>query len=229
MGNMFGLFAQGNYGSYTCGNTPRIENSPLQGKTILFLGSSVTYGYASMGVSFADFLEASDGIVAVKEAVSGTTLADTKSSSYVSRLQKVDKGLKPDLFICQLSTNDATKNISLGEVAQSTDPDTFDTQTVAGAIEYIIDYVKQVWGCPVLFYTQAKYASDAYADMVALLYQIKDKWDIGIIDLWNDEQLNAITDEERKLYLADAIHPTKAGYQIWWLPKFRESLYKIEW
>lgn len=227
VGNMFGLFSQGNYGEYALHNTQKIADSPIAGKSILFLGSSVTYGYAGTGVSFVDYLAAAYGITAVKEAVSGTTLADLKSNSYVARLRTVDTKTQFDAFVCQLSTNDASKKVPLGTVSASTELRDFDTQTVAGAIEYIIAYVKQTWDCPVLFYTQAKYDSDAYADMVELLYKIKDKWDIRILDLWNDEQFNDITDEERKLYLVDAIHPTKAGYKQWWLPLFREELYKI--
>lgn len=37
-----------------------------------------------------------------------------------------------------------------------------------------------------------------------------------MIDLWDDADFNAITQEQRELYLADAIHPTKAGYLKWW-------------
>ena len=36
-----------------------------------------------------------------------------------------------------------------------------------------------------------------------------------------------ITEEEKNLYLVDHIHPTKAGYKEWWLPKIRQSLYDI--
>ena len=62
--------------------------------------------------------------------------------------------------------------------------------------------------------------------MVELLYEIQKKWDIAIIDFWNDAEINSITDEERKIYLVDHIHPTKAGYNEWWLPKFQECLYE---
>ena len=48
----------------------------LERKKIIFLGSSVTYGAAAMGKSFIEDLEEKDGIVAVKEAVSGTLLVD---------------------------------------------------------------------------------------------------------------------------------------------------------
>ncbi len=227
VGNMFGVFAKGNYGEYGLENIVATENSPIKDKTIIFLGSSVTYGYGALGVSFADFLEKSDGIHAVKEAVSGTTLVDQKSNSYVSRLKTIDTNIKADAFVCQLSTNDATKEKPLGKVSDSFDINSFDTQTVAGAIEYIIAYAKDTWNCPVIFYTQAKYDSDYYGEMVSLLLEIQKKWDIHIIDFWNDEKINNITEEEKKLYLVDNIHPTKVGYKIWWLPKIQKSLYEV--
>lgn len=46
----------------------------LGGKRIIFLGSSVTYGACAMGQSFIEALEEKDGIIAIKEAVSGTLL-----------------------------------------------------------------------------------------------------------------------------------------------------------
>ena len=225
--NMFGFFNGGNYGEYSLKNTSAIENSPIKDKTVIFLGSSVTYGYGSMGVSFADFLEKTDGIIAIKEAVSGTTLVDVKDNSYVSRMKTIDKDINADAFVCQLSTNDATKEMPLGEISESYDINDFDTQTIAGAIEYIIAYAKATWDCPVIFYTQAKYDSDHYAKMVDLLLEIQQKWDITVIDFWNDAEINNITEEQRKLYLIDHIHPTKAGYKEWWLPIFQETLYHI--
>ena len=48
-------------------------------KTIIFLGSSVTYGAASGGVSFADVICRNYGYNMIKEAVSGTTLASLVS------------------------------------------------------------------------------------------------------------------------------------------------------
>ena len=68
----------------------------LKEKTVLFLGSSVTYGSAAGGVSFAELMEEACGIRCVKEAVSGTTLADINDISYVSRLKKVDTSLVVD-------------------------------------------------------------------------------------------------------------------------------------
>lgn len=225
--DMFGAFNKGNYGEYSLKNTTIKEDSPLKDKTVIFLGSSVTFGYGSLGVSFADYLEKTDGIIAVKEAVSGTTLVDVKSSSYVSRMKTIDKGIQADAFVCQLSTNDATKEMPLGEISKSFDLESFNTGTVAGAIEYIIAYAKSTWNCPIVFYTQAKYDSDHYGKMVDLLLGIQKKWDITVIDFWNDEEINNITEEQRVIYLIDHIHPTKAGYKEWWLPEFQETLYEL--
>ena len=224
---MFGIFAKGNGMEYGINNTEIVNDSPLEGKTGIFLGSSVTYGYGSLGVSFVDFLEKTDGLITVKEAVSGTTLADIRDNSYVARMKTIDKNIDADFFMCQLSTNDATKNLPIGEISGSFDIDDFDTQTIAGATEYIIAYAKETWNCPVIFYTQAKYDSQPYAQMVEMLLKLRDKWDITVIDFWNNEEINSITDEEKSLYLIDHIHPSKAGYRLWWLPEIQKTLYDI--
>ena len=67
--------------------------------------------------------------------------------------------------------------------------------------------------------------SEAYASMVELLPQLEEKWGVSVIDLWNDTEFNAITAEQRELYMDDAIHPTKAGYLEWWTPVMEPVLY----
>ena len=63
--------------------------------------------------------------------------------------------------------------------------------------------------------------------MVELLNRIRDQWDITVIDMWNDTDFNAITLEQRSLYMADEIHPTKAGYLEWWTPYMESALFEI--
>ena len=97
-------------------------DSPLKGKHMIFLGSSVTYGSASLGVAFPEYLAALDGIEIVKEAVPGTTLVtegDTDATSYIPRMKTIDPAYPADCFICQLSTNDATQGKALGSVSDS--------------------------------------------------------------------------------------------------------------
>lgn len=216
----------GNAERYDIENIEELAESPLKGMDILYLGSSVTFGAYSQGTAFPEYIAARNGTTFVKEAVSGTTLVNEGIGSYISRMQSLDKNAHFDMFVCQLSTNDTTQNKTLGEVSADGTTE-FDTSTVCGAIEYIITYVTQTWNCPVVFYTNSYYESQSYAAMVNALEEIQQKYDIGVIDLYTDEEFNDISDEQRSLYMADDIHPTKAGYLEWWTPRMEEYLYEF--
>lgn len=215
----------GNQPVYSFEQITEMKNSPLEGKQLCVLGSSVTYGMASGGYAIGEYLSVRFGMDLTKEAVGATTLADVNRLSYVSRMERnLPKDAKFDLFICQLSTNDATFGAELGTISKSRDRSKFDRKTTVGAMEYIISYVQETWDCPVLFYTGARFDSKEYADMVDLLYDLQNKWDIGILDLWNAEPFNDIRDKDRELFMADDIHPTRAGYRDWWGPELEAQL-----
>ena len=214
----------GNRPEYAFSRLTEMENSPLKGGNIAILGSSVARGEASEGYAVGEYLAARFGCGLVKETVSGTTLVDSGKSSYVERLHDLDAAADFDLFICQLSTNDATMRKPLGEISGGTALEDFDTSTVTGAMEYIICYARETWGCPVVFFTGSRYDSKAYGAMVDRLLELQDKWDIGVLDLWSGDEFNSISDEDRKLYMNDGIHPTKAGYRDWWGPEQERQL-----
>ena len=49
------------------------------------------------------------------------------------------------------------------------------------------------------------------------------------IDMNLDLSFNAQpTEEQRSLWMVDKIHPSRAGYRDWWLPKFEEALLNLE-
>ena len=218
----------GNAKQYHPENVQPLTESPLQGKTVCFLGSSVTYGSASLGVSMADYISILDNCNVIKEAVSGTTLAGTDDSTYVSRLlANVDTNADIDILVCQLSTNDASQDLPLGVVSTDTELTNFDRGTIIGAMEYIIVYARQTWGCDVVFYTGTRYDSTGYEAMVNVLPALQEKYGITVIDLWNDAEMNAVTADQRAFYMNDDIHPTQAGYLEWWVPKFQEVLYQL--
>ena len=197
-------------------------------KKYIFLGSSVTYGSAAGGYSFVDMLAEKNQIDCIKEAVSGTTLVDNGPDSYVQRMiHNLDKEMECEQFVCQLSTNDATQGMPLGKVSVSIKLEDFDTSTIIGAIEYIICYARTTWQCPVTFYTNTYYDNKNYQKMVAIMYQLKEKWNIGLIDLWNSREMREIEKSKYDMYMADVIHPTELGYREWWLPVF-EKYFKLK-
>lgn len=246
----FGVFAPGNGARYDV-RSITAENTALTGKTIYWLGSSVTLGMESGEQAVADYIAARNGAVCVKEAVSGTTLIDephetwfSSADSYITRLNtsaSFDKYAEIDAFVCQISTNDAKReNVSKwGKItaANVTDKNAFDVKTTIGAMEYVIAYVHDTWGCPVYFYSGSYFGDDGltgnrnpsgtdYANLIQLAHEVADKWnaiegyEVHVIDLYNDEAFNSITDAQFQLYMRDPIHPRKAGYLEWWTPYF---------
>ena len=204
-------------------------SNTLSGKTFVFLGSSVTYGSANGGISFCEYIAERNGSICKKYAVSGTTLADNGESSYVQRMNVlVNENAVCDHFICQLSTNDASRNKPLGKISDSFEKNDFDASTVTGAMEYIIALAKSTWNCPISFYTNPKYDSSAYQMMVDRLYELKKKWGVGILDFWNDEEANRLEKAQYAKYMSDPIHPTGAGYLEWWTPEFEEYLLRFD-
>ena len=243
---------------YDASKVEKIDNHPLNGKTIYWLGSSVTYGSAASGMSMADYLSAKTGAICVKEAVSGTTIfddggsGDSGAKSYTRRLLNssvFDTKARIDAFICQISTNDCTSSrlSKRGAIADSNlqDYEDFDRSTTLGGIEFIISYVNEIWGCPIYFYSGAKFGDGSdkahrqnsnpkgsdYGQLVSQTLQICAKWDklsyvtAGVIDLYNDEEFNAkASDEYYAWAMNDPIHPKKAGYLQWWMPYFENYL-----
>ena len=182
----------------------------LKNKTILFLGSSVTYGCLPNGDAFVEMIGELCGANCIKEAVSGTTLVDINEKSYISRLKAMGTGIRPDLFVCQLSTNDAGRKLDISEIEK--------------AICFILSYVKNTFGCPIVFYTGTYFESNEYKNMVALLYELKKKYNFYILDLYHDEGMLAVSKDDYQKYMRDDVHPTLLGYREWWTPKFIDFL-----
>ena len=202
----------GNAEKYDVANAVRDESSPLKGKNIIWLGSSVTFGAAAFEQSFIECIDAMEGTTSVKEAVSGTTLVDDEPNNYIERMLKLPKDIQADAFVCQLSTNDASKGKAM--------------PAIKDAIERIITYAQNTWHCPVFFYTGTKFDSPLYQEMVDYILGMETEGKIKVLDLWNDPEMNAVSKEDYDLYMADPIHPTKAGYLKWWTPKFIDFLRK---
>lgn len=241
-------FASSNADQYSPENQERKTNV-LNGKTFYFLGSSVTLGMRSREAAVADYLAAIDGMTCVKDAVSGTTLiSEEEGNSYYARLvhsDKFDTKAEIDGFVLQLSTNDAQESRldKWGEITADDvfDAESFDIGTTYGAIESILNYVDKTWNCPIYIYTNAHFDDEGlrsigntkgtdYAKLVDGAKKIVSKYDgnpdydVRLLDLFNDTDFNAISDEDYRLYMADAIHPYRLGYLKWWTPYFEEHL-----
>lgn len=230
------------------------KTSSLKGKTIGYLGSSITVGFRSENVAFPDYIGKITGSITVKQAITGGPLAKKEGVrdevSYITQLEdNLSKNENLDALVVQLSTNDTTLGIEMGEVSSSQNKDDYDYSTVIGAMEYIIAYAKEKWNCPVIFYINPylsdevieKFAKEnnanideikeayqnTYEKMINALYKVQNKWNIGVIDMWNNDAFKNIDiDLRSNYYMADIIHPTKAGYLFWYTPYIQAQLEK---
>ncbi len=195
---------------------------PLSQTKIFYLGSSITRGEASNGVAFGELLHSLTGNPFVKEAVSGTTLVDNGTSSYVQRLKNLDFAEKPDYLVVQLSTNDFSQGKPLDPVQDGTASTDFNTSTVSGAIQYIIAYAKeQCPTCKVVFYTGAVKSNwgfrTQYGEYINNQFKtICEKWDIEPLDIFHASY------KSYDFFMSDDIHPTIEGYAFGWTPLFMQ-------
>ena len=68
---------------------------------------------------------------------------------------------------------------------------------------------------------------NTYEKMIDALYKVQNKWNIGVIDMWNNDAFKNIDiDLRSNYYMADIIHPTKAGYLFWYTPYIQAQLEK---
>ena len=124
----------------------------------------------------------------------------------MARLKRVDTSQKVDFCICQLSTNDASRKVPMDQIEEG--------------IRFIVDYVTKTWQCPMMFYTSPRFENEHYGDMVELLLKLQKELKFAVLDFWNDEEMQKVSSEDYKRYMADPVHPTRVGYEEWWTPKF---------
>lgn len=213
----------GNSRKYGVNQTDTVA-SPLLKKKILFLGSSVTFGFGALGESFVDYLWKRDGVEAIKDAENGTTLVDQDAfnpgDSYVARFKENLDEEAPEMFVLQLSTNDIKRGSkNLGQISDGN----FDTQTITGAMEYMISTAQEKWHCPIMIYTNPYFDSQLYAQMVERSHELAKKYNIEVLDLYNNPNFK----NQDSIYMTDQIHPTRAGYKEKWLPIFEKKLIEI--
>lgn len=233
----------GNAAKYGLDSVTKVQDEVLTGKTVFFLGSSITAGLSAGGVSFTDYLETKYDMYCPKEAVSSTTMAvrpgRQECDSYVERLSQTDPtAFAPDAFVSQLSLNDslAKNGVPLGTVPETcrssiAEFDINEVDTVAESIEYITVYAREKWGCPIAFFTIKRCGLKNYDAMVELLHQAQDKWvddqgepPFAILDIWNDPTFMNVKGDTLKLCMRDNYHPTMAGYKKYWLPEMAKFL-----
>ncbi|MCQ2742522.1 MAG: SGNH/GDSL hydrolase family protein [Bacilli bacterium] len=209
----------------------QFKNS-LIGKTVFFLGSSITAGSKDTdGQSFVEMIAEQTGCDYQKEALSGTTLADNdvdawyQETSYCTRIDNFEWWKTPYAIVVQISTNDFTKGFPVGLISSHLSPEEQDRNTVAGALEYVLATIKKnAPKCKVIVYSSPMAptysAYEAYKGFVEWeLVALQKKWGFQIADLFHQPNDNYL-----KHLAEDGIHPTTNGYRYLFVKPIIEEL-----
>ncbi len=216
--------------------------SVLRGKTALFAGDSITYGYkdsVSAPRSWAYRLQNNYGMVVSNMGQNGHSLSDVRNYAPYGN---VDKRLhtkcfpagKYDYVILHGGVNDIIGAeegkghpnpgvaVAVGTVAATKNPADFDTATFAGGLErYFYEATTRYPSARIGFIINYKTPNSTWGGSTknadaywAVARQICDKWDVSYLDLYQDAYSIDVLKANTNTYLCDTLHLNAAGYDL---------------
>ncbi|MBQ7934815.1 MAG: hypothetical protein IJ333_00475 [Clostridia bacterium] len=220
----------------TTGNNAASIGDPLKEKEALFLGDSICEGWKNSNTGIARFPDAyagliakETGLIATNNGLGSSTLSDGNRPVF-NQLEQTKK-LDFDYVLIQGGINDMSHGKKVGKMSHSYSPDTFDTTTYAGGLEYTIykaiEYHGDTAAIAYLFtpaflnHPSGNYSKlTQYTDVAA---EICEKWGIPFFDLNKNEELIGLLDINNKTHTSDNIHLNGEGYKKVY-PYIAESL-----
>ena len=213
------------------------NRSNLNDKTVLIEGDSIMYGYGSNGVGIGEILRDRYGFRLYKNAISGSTLAYVEGTENIR--DRIVNGVKKpyDYIILDGGYNDYGKSLPLGSLMSGSYPyaSTPDATTVIGAMELIFQHIKKNYPKTKIYFVTPHKVNRVWTQVNSLNLTFKDYYDalisvcnlygVPVIDLWNESGLITYF-SEMKVFTKDndGLHPTKEGYEEFYLPVFQKSL-----
>ncbi|MBQ6488892.1 MAG: SGNH/GDSL hydrolase family protein [Solobacterium sp.] len=215
------------------GNDPKYDPQTLQqrqtalsGKQILWLGSSFSAGTGSGGTALTDYLKQINDAEIINESLAHSYLSSVTQNSAVKRFRSsLALVSHADYLVIEVSPIDA--EMTHGAVSDSMDRFTFNIKTTTGALEYLIAYARELWDPVIILFTLPYCSDPAYEQLLSRIHQVSDKWNVHLIDMYNDRELENPDPVKRSLYMSDISHPTKAGLRDWIVPYMQEKLLNI--
>lgn len=200
----------------------------LQGKTVCFLGDSITEGCGASATEkcYVSLFAAAHPDTRVHNyGIGGTRIADQKVPTelkyefpFYTRVEQME--YNADLICVFGGTNDfGHGDAPMGKLGNKT-PDTF-----YGALYTLSEKLLQRYpDAKIVFFTPlhcawettpTKRADGAWvlADYVNAVRQNADKFAFPILDLWEVSGMLPVTAEEREKFMPDGLHPNDAGYE----------------
>ena len=207
----------------------------LEGKSAIFFGDSVAYGYSTSGKGFGYYIDAIENFSNFTNAAVNTATLNTSTQGTNNVIEQIKKNVNNsyDYVVIEGGYGDLRDTPPLGSITDGYVVSEWDTTTFAGAVEYTLYLATTTWedariGFIISYDTpNSNYgvrpdhaATKQYWDIVKAACN---KWDVEYLDFfegsvtYNGETktYSELFDVTGNTYLAsDNIHPTATGYEF---------------
>ena len=200
------------------------DDSPLQGKSALFMGDSITQaGPGDLSLyhcGWAGRIAASAGMECINAGVSGASVSTRFPDNRVITQMDNYKNRSFDFVIMHGGVNDAWFEAPLGQMSEGTELSDFNITTFAGGLEELFYTAKKNYPEAPLGYivnypttwSEGKLSElDKYMDEAI---KICEKWGVSYLDLYHDTNLHKELKIDKLVYLPDRVHPNGLGFDI---------------
>lgn len=211
-----------------------VSNNPLSGKTVAFIGDSISYGTNYNG-GYGKLIGEENNMTVMNPSKGGATLArnikwsadsDGFRPCIIDMANGFDAG--PDYIIIEGGVNDFWNHAPLGELTADFNGG-YDENTMAGGLESIFfnirnNYAESKMGFVIIHDPFTYDAEEGFAPYYEMMKSVCEKWSVPYIDLYsrNNQEIgvNVKDSEQKKLYFetenapgGDGCHPNELGYQ----------------
>ena len=216
------------------------RNSSLAGKSILFVGDSITEAicerYNPDTTPIAGWpgrVGTANCMAFVNAGVSGATISlvnawneaasDLNGRNVIYNQLRKNASTDFDLVILHGGVNDAWCNADVGSISASDnfDRSTFDVSTYAGGLEYTFSYALETYPNAkfgfIINFALPSSTNGRTSDMTEYFTVAKaicEKWNIPYLNLYDNEEVANRLQPNTTFALGDYVHPNNRGYDI---------------
>lgn len=222
------------------------QRSKLFGKKIVLNGDSICYGAGSAG-GFISIIAAQTGCTYDNNAVGGATIAyNANSTSHIICNDVENMADDADLVCFEGGINDYWANRELGScdtTSKTRFTDEVDNTTFIGALESIFRQALEKWvGVPICYVIthsilntaiEQNTAGHTFKDYHDAIVTVCNKYGIPYCDLFLESGMNTAMSTYKNNFTSandgtpDGVHPNKAGYTKYYVPKIMDMFEKV--
>lgn len=205
----------------------------LENKTVLSFGDSIMHGDGNDYVGIAELISLKYNTKAIDYSKGGATFGVASGREQISNqiLRAIQNNEQADVILINGGTNDM-RHVPYGEVS---DDDDFSygehgRQEFCQGMEYALGLLKDNYPDTPFLYVRAhdmKFSlerNELHYGKTAV--EICDKWDVPLVDIFNDTDFDAhdtdiryeYTYHSRRCAYGDSVHPNRDGYYKFYIP-----------